>query len=52
MPADLWTEHMLPVKWTEEWPFEDEEFVERLSGEPKAEQRKRTAPYIGQPHSC
>ncbi len=36
MPGGLWTEHVLPVSWTEDWPFEDGEFVERWSIDPKA----------------
>ena len=39
MPFDLWTEHVLPVSWTEDWPFEDGEFVERWSDDPKAQNR-------------
>ena len=31
MPDELWTEHVLPIKWDENWPFEDEIFVERSS---------------------
>lgn len=25
MPARLWTEHILPQQWTDEWPFNEEE---------------------------
>lgn len=26
LPKYLWTEHVLPVEWTDEWPFDEEEF--------------------------
>ncbi len=39
MPDGLWTEHILPVSWTEDWPFEDGEFAERWSIDPKALRR-------------
>lgn len=47
MPAGLWTEHMLPEAWTEEWPFEDGDFVERWSREPKAEFRNTILHSLG-----
>lgn len=47
MPEGLWTEHVLPVSWTEEWPFEDAEFVERWSSDPKAETRNRILHTLG-----
>lgn len=47
MPPGLWTEHVLPVSWTEEWPFEDGDFVEPLSNEPKAENRNRLLHSLG-----
>lgn len=47
MPDGLWTEHVLPVSWTEEWPFEDGEFVERWSYDPKAEIRNRLLHTLG-----
>ena len=47
MPTGLWTEHVLPVSWTEEWPFEDGEYVERFSNEPKAEERNRLLHTLG-----
>ncbi len=47
MPIGLWTEHMLPEAWTEEWPFEDGEFVERWSREPKAERRNTLLHSLG-----
>lgn len=47
MPEGLWTEHVLPVCWTQEWPFEEGEFVERLSNDPKAETRNRVLHTLG-----
>ena len=47
MPSELWTEHMLPVSWTEEWPFEDGEFVELWSDDPKAEYRNNILHTLG-----
>ena len=38
-PMGLWTEHVLPVSWNEDWPFSDGEFVSRASGAPKATAR-------------
>ena len=38
-PPGLWTEHVLPNAWDEDWPFADGEHVERWSGEPKAVER-------------
>lgn len=39
MPSGLSTEHVMPVAWTEEWPFEDGDFVEHYSPDPRAEMR-------------
>jgi uncharacterized protein with ParB-like and HNH nuclease domain len=47
MPDGLWTEHVLPVSWTEEWPFEDGSFVDRWSDDPKAETRNRILHTLG-----
>ncbi len=47
MPSGLWTEHILPVSWKEEWPFSDGEFVERRSSDPKAENRNRMLHTLG-----
>ena len=47
MPSDLWTEHVLPISWDEDWPFEDGNFVERWSEDPKAENRNRLLHSIG-----
>ena len=47
MPTGLWTEHILPVSWTDEWPFEIGEFVDRWSQDPKAETRNRLLHTLG-----
>lgn len=47
MPERLWTEHVLPVSWTEEWPFEEGEFVERWSADPRAEERNQVLHTLG-----
>ena len=47
MPPGLWTEHVLPVSWTENWPFEDGDFVEFWSNDPKAESRNRLLHTLG-----
>jgi len=47
MPTGLWTEHVLPLSWNEEWPFPDGRFVERWSGEPKADERDRLLHTLG-----
>ncbi|MEI2652502.1 MAG: HNH endonuclease family protein [Microthrixaceae bacterium] len=47
MPGGLWTEHVLPVSWTEEWPFEESEYVDRWSNDPKAEVRDRILHTLG-----
>lgn len=47
MPDGLWTEHVLPVSWTADWPFEDGEFVERWTNDPKAENRNRVLHTLG-----
>lgn len=47
MPDGLWTEHVLPVSWTEEWPFADGEFVGRSSEDQRAERRNRMLHTLG-----
>lgn len=47
MPKGLWTEHVLPVSWAENWPFEDGEFAERWSNDLKAENRNRVLHSLG-----
>lgn len=47
MPDGLWTEHVLPVSWNEDWPFEDGVFVDRWSSDPKAEERNRLLHSLG-----
>jgi hypothetical protein len=46
-PDGLWTEHVLPVTWNEDWPFADGQFVERGSGDPKTEERDRLLHSLG-----
>ena len=45
--SGLWTEHVLPVSWNEDWPFADGAFVERRSGDPKADERDRLLHSLG-----
>lgn len=47
MPSGLWTEHVLPVSWTEDWSFKDGEFVDRYSNEPKADARNALLDTLG-----
>lgn len=47
MPDGLWTEHVLPVSWTADWPFADGEFVERWTNDPKAENRNTVLHTLG-----
>ena len=47
MPVGLWTENVLPVSWNEDWPFEEDEFVERWSNDPKAKNRNRILYNLG-----
>ena len=47
MPSGLWTEHMLPVTWTEEWPFPDGETIDHSSDDPRAAERKRILHTLG-----
>lgn len=47
MPEGLWTEHVLPVSWNEDWPFEEGDFAERWSNHPKAETRNRVLHTLG-----
>lgn len=47
MPVGLWTEHILPITWTEEWPFEDGDFVGPYSGDQKARNRNMALHTLG-----
>ena len=47
MPNDLWTEHVLPQRWTDEWPFEDGEIIDYWSSNSKAEERDRLLHTLG-----
>lgn len=46
-PGGLWTEHVMPVAWTEDWPFAHGDFVTRGSGDPRAEERNRLLHTLG-----
>ena len=46
-PSGLWTEHVLPVNWTREWPFENGKFADILPNDPKAEERDRLLHTLG-----
>lgn len=46
-PEGLWTEHVLPVSWNEDWPFSDGEFVHRASGDPRATARNSLLHSLG-----
>ena len=39
LPRGLWVEHVLPQRWTEEWPFEDGVERDYYSHEPKVLER-------------
>ena len=47
MPTQLWIEHVLPVTWNKDWPFEDGMFVEQWSVNPKAQDRDRLLHTLG-----
>ena len=47
MPDELWTEHVLPDTWNEDWPFEDGIFVVQYSDDPKATTRDRLKHSLG-----
>ena len=46
-PTSLWTEHVLPQTWNEDWPFVDGVFVDQGSGHPKAQNRNRLVHTLG-----
>lgn len=46
-PNGLWTEHILPVTWNENWPFAGGNFASLWSGEPMAEERNRILHTLG-----
>lgn len=47
MPNGLWIEHVLPVTWDKNWPFEDDPFVEQGSDDPKAQNRNQLIHTLG-----
>lgn len=46
-PNGLQTEHVLPVTWTEEWPFSDGEWVDVWSDDPKVTRRNQLKHTLG-----
>lgn len=46
-PSGLWTEHVLPYSWNENWPFSDEEFAGKWSGETHAVERNKLLNSLG-----
>jgi hypothetical protein len=46
-PVGLWTEHVLPVSWNESWPFPEGQFVDRFSGDPRADERNTLLHSLG-----
>lgn len=47
MPEGLQTEHVLPISWTEDWPFSDGDWVDRWSDDPRAIERKQVQQTLG-----
>lgn len=47
MPIGLWTEHVMPQTWTEEWEFSEGEFVDRWSDDPRAQERNALVHTLG-----
>ena len=47
VPSGLWTEHVLPICWSEEWPFEDGNFISHSSSDPKALKRDELLHTLG-----
>lgn len=46
-PDGLWTEHVLPVSWNENWPFPEEPFVNRYSSDHRAVARNTLLHTVG-----
>lgn len=47
MPEGLQTEHVLPITWTNDWPFPDGECVNKWSDDPRALKRNQTLHTLG-----
>ncbi|MEG7525243.1 MAG: DUF262 domain-containing protein, partial [Chromatiales bacterium] len=47
MPENLQTEHVMPISWTEDWPFIDGEWVDRFTDDPRVLERNRLVHTIG-----
>ncbi|MBA3810718.1 MAG: DUF262 domain-containing protein [Caulobacteraceae bacterium] len=46
-PPGLWVEHVMPRRWTVEWPFTDEDYAEPYSGLPQAALREAAINTLG-----
>jgi hypothetical protein len=46
-PIGLWTEHVLPVSWTTEWPFPDGSTLDHWSQDLKVAERRRLLDSLG-----
>ena len=47
MPNGLWTEHVLPVSWTDDWPLPDGDCIDRSQDDPRAGERDRILHTLG-----
>lgn len=47
MPQGLQTEHVLPISWTEDWPFAEGDWVEIWSDDPRALNRRQVLQTLG-----
>ena len=47
MPAGLWTEHVLPTGWNQEWPFEDGSVAENRPEHAQADERNQIVHTLG-----
>lgn len=47
MPQGLQTEHVLPISWTEDWPFAEGNWVDAWSDDPRALKRRQALHTLG-----
>lgn len=47
MPSDLWTEHVLPVSWSEEWPMPDGDLINFDSEDSRVAERDHLLHTLG-----
>ena len=47
MPSSLWTEHVLPRSWDEEWPFQSDDVLKYYSDDSRAVERNRVLHTLG-----